>query len=58
MAKKKRTTLFMNRQTCIVAEEVGLRASYVVGVVEALIENFHIPSVGIVIICGVESLEV
>jgi len=35
----------MNRKTCIVAEGGGLRASYGVGVVKALIENFRITSV-------------
>jgi predicted patatin/cPLA2 family phospholipase len=35
----------MDRKTCIVAEGGGLRASYGVGVVKALIENFRITSV-------------
>jgi predicted patatin/cPLA2 family phospholipase len=39
----------MNRKTCIVAEGGGLRASYGVGVVKALIEEFHITSVDIAI---------
>ena len=39
----------MNRKTCIVAEGGGLRASYGVGVVKALIENFHITSVDLAI---------
>jgi predicted acylesterase/phospholipase RssA len=48
-ARKKRTTFFMNRKTCIVAEGGGLRASYVVGVVKALTEKFHITSVDIAV---------
>ncbi|UCD56588.1 MAG: patatin family protein [Candidatus Hydrogenedentota bacterium] len=39
----------MNRKTCIVAEGGGLRASYGVGVVRALIEKFHITSVDIAV---------
>ena len=39
----------MRPKTCIVAEGGGLRASYVVGVVKALIENFHITSVDIAV---------
>ena len=39
----------MNRRTCIVAEGGGLRASYGVGVVKALIENFRITSVDLAI---------
>ena len=39
----------MHQRTCIVAEGGGLRASYVVGVVKALIEKFHITSVDIAI---------
>ena len=39
----------MNHKTCIVAEGGGLRASYGVGVVKALIEEFHITSVDIAI---------
>jgi predicted patatin/cPLA2 family phospholipase len=45
----KGSKVFMNRKTCIVAEGGGLRASYVVGVVKALIENFHITSVDIAV---------
>ncbi len=39
----------MNHKTCIVAQGGGLRASYGVGVVKALIEEFHITSVDIAI---------
>jgi predicted patatin/cPLA2 family phospholipase len=39
----------MSVTTCIVAEGGGLRASYVVGVVKALIEKFHITSVDIAV---------
>jgi len=39
----------MNRKTCIVAEGGGLRASYGVGVVMALIERFHITSVDVAV---------
>jgi len=39
----------MNRKTCIVAEGGGLRASYGVGVVRALIENFRITSVDLAV---------
>ena len=39
----------MNHKTCIVAEGGGLRASYAVGVIKALIEKFHITSVGIAV---------
>jgi predicted patatin/cPLA2 family phospholipase len=49
VAQKKRTTFFMNHKTCIVAEGGGLRASYGVGVVKALIEEFHISSVDIAV---------
>jgi predicted patatin/cPLA2 family phospholipase len=49
VAQKKRTTFFMNHKTCIVAEGGGLRASYVVGVVKALVEKFHITSVDIAV---------
>ncbi|RJP24250.1 MAG: hypothetical protein C4520_04410 [Candidatus Abyssobacteria bacterium SURF_5] len=45
----KRRTFFMNHRTCIVAEGGGLRSSYVVGVIKALIENFHITSVDIAV---------
>jgi len=39
----------LRQKTCIVAEGGGLRASYGVGVVKALIEEFHITSVDIAI---------
>ncbi len=39
----------MDHRTCIVAEGGGLRASYGVGVVKALIEKFHITSVDIAV---------
>ena len=39
----------MSHKTCIVAEGGGLRASYGVGVVKALIEKFHITSVDMAI---------
>ena len=39
----------MRQKTCIVAEGGGLRASYGVGVVKALIEEFHITSVDIAV---------